>query len=262
MALIHEKIAEVMAASSAIPKDRKNQKQGYSFRGVDDVYLALHDIMAKANIFTVPEVIEDKSEERTTQAGGALIYRILRIRFHFIAEDGSEVCATVIGEGMDSGDKASNKAMSVAHKYALLQVFMIPTDDAKDPENDSHEDLAALQDPRDSRGQYSPPTDPGKPATKGDGISGQMQKGRIAFNNLMVEKDDAGSAIFSPADIKDMQADLSPGGRVLVNSQADLDYLRDIFTKWTRRKNDILLDRAHLNDEAEVGFSLSMGKAE
>lgn len=254
MALIHEKIAEVMTASAAIPKDRKNQSQGYSFRGVDDVYLALHDIMAKAGIFTAPEVLEDRSEDRTTKGGSALIYRILRIRFHFIASDGSEVCATVIGEGMDSGDKASNKAMSVAHKYALLQVFMIPTDEAKDPENDSHEDLAALQDPRDSKGQYSPPTDPGKPAVKGDGVSGQMLKGRVVFNNLMVEKDDAGSAIFSPADIKDMQADLSPGGRVLVSSEADLQYLRDIYTKWTQSKNDILLHRAGANDRAVEGL--------
>jgi ribosomal 50S subunit-associated protein YjgA (DUF615 family) len=40
---------------------------------------------------------------------------------------------------MDSGDKASNKAMAVGHKYALLQLFAIPTEEQKDPEYDSHD---------------------------------------------------------------------------------------------------------------------------
>ncbi len=42
---------------------------------------------------------------------------------------------------MDSGDKASNKALSIAMKYALLQVFCIPTEDAKDPDADSPKPL-------------------------------------------------------------------------------------------------------------------------
>jgi hypothetical protein len=138
---IHEKIVAIMRETESIPKDRKNTGQGYNFRGIDDVYLALHNLLAKHGVFTVPEVIEEHSEERVTKSGSPLIYRILKIKFHFMADDGSEVCATMIGEGMDSGDKAANKAMSVAHKYALLQVFAIPTDDAKDPENDNH-DLA------------------------------------------------------------------------------------------------------------------------
>jgi hypothetical protein len=40
---------------------------------------------------------------------------------------------------MDSGDKASNKAASAALKYALLQLFMIPTEEEKDTEFQSPE---------------------------------------------------------------------------------------------------------------------------
>ncbi len=40
---------------------------------------------------------------------------------------------------MDSGDKSANKAMSAAYKYALMQVFCIPTDEPKDTENETHE---------------------------------------------------------------------------------------------------------------------------
>ncbi|GAH44087.1 unnamed protein product, partial [marine sediment metagenome] len=71
--------------------------------------------------------------------GGVLIYRILTIKYTFFAEDGSFIETIVIGEAMDSGDKAGNKAMSAAHKYALLQILLIPTDDPKDSEVDSPE---------------------------------------------------------------------------------------------------------------------------
>jgi hypothetical protein len=137
--MIYRKMLEVMSEVSAISKDRKNASQGYNFRGIDDVYNMLHDIMAKIGVFCVPRVMSDYTEERTTAKGSVLIYRILKMEFDFIAIDGSKVTSCVIGEGMDSGDKASNKAMSVAQKYCLLQTFLIPTEDAKDPENQSHE---------------------------------------------------------------------------------------------------------------------------
>ncbi len=137
--LIYKKIADVMRDLEAIGKDRKNTVQNYAFRGIDDVYNALHPIMAKHGVFSVPTVLDDRTEERTTKSGSALIYRLLKIKFDFFAEDGSSFPAVVLGEGMDSGDKASNKAMAVGHKYALLQVFSIPTQELKDPENESPE---------------------------------------------------------------------------------------------------------------------------
>lgn len=140
---IYQSITNIMKEVGHIAKDRKASMGSgggsYNFRGVDDAYAALQLVMAKYGVFTVPEVLEERCEERTNSYGKALFYRILKIRFTFFAGDGSFVQATMIGEGMDSGDKASNKAMSVAHKYALLQVFLIPTVEAKDPENDSHE---------------------------------------------------------------------------------------------------------------------------
>ncbi len=135
--LIYKKIALCMKEIEAVSKDRKNDQQNYKFRGVDDVYNELHSILAKHGVFTVPEVLDERTEERQTAKGYNLIYRVLKIKYTFYAEDGSNVIAIVIGEGMDSGDKATNKAMSVAHKYSLLQVFCIPTKDDKDPEIDS-----------------------------------------------------------------------------------------------------------------------------
>jgi len=137
--MIYKKMASVMVAVSAISKARKNQTQNYNFRGIDDVYNELHDIMAENSIVCLPEILSERSEERTSKNGGCLIYRVIHMRFTFITEDGSSVSCSVIGEGMDNGDKATNKAMSVAQKYALIQTFLIPTEEAKDPENDSHD---------------------------------------------------------------------------------------------------------------------------
>jgi hypothetical protein len=73
-----------------------------------------------------------------------LIYSICTIKYTFYAEDGSSVSATVIGEGMDSGDKATNKAMSIAFKYACFQVFCIPTEEMKDPDADTPEESRSV----------------------------------------------------------------------------------------------------------------------
>ena len=40
---------------------------------------------------------------------------------------------------MDSGDKATNKAMSAAYKYAALQTFCIPTEGDNDADATTHE---------------------------------------------------------------------------------------------------------------------------
>lgn len=136
---IFKAMTKIMAEVDSIGKNQKNQAQKFNFRGIDDVYNAIHPLLAKHKVFTAPEVLAVERQERTTKSGSALMYRILTIKYHFIAEDGSEVTCTVIGEGMDSGDKGSNKAMSVGHKYAILQMFCIPTDDIAEPDKEVHE---------------------------------------------------------------------------------------------------------------------------
>jgi len=132
---IFEAMAEVMRDVDAIGKNQKNQQQGFKFRGIDDVYNAVHPIFAKHGVFTAPTVLAERVEERQTKSGGNLIYRILTIKYTFFASDGSSFETTVVGEGMDSGDKGANKAMAVAHKYALLQTLCIPTEDMIDPDS-------------------------------------------------------------------------------------------------------------------------------
>ena len=136
---IYEAISATMNDVGAIGKNTRNTQQGFMFRGIDAVMNALQPALIKNHIFVVPEVLEQTREERQSSKGGNLIYSICKIKYTFYAEDGTSVSAVVIGEGMDSGDKATNKAMSIAFKYACFQVFCIPTEEMKDPDAECHE---------------------------------------------------------------------------------------------------------------------------
>nr|DAJ59839.1 MAG TPA: ERF superfamily protein [Caudoviricetes sp.] len=136
---IYESITKIMEEVPSIGKNQRNKTQGFMYRGIDDVMNALQPLLAKNKVFIVPEILEQTREERISSKGGNLIYSICKIKYKFYAEDGSSVEAITIGEGMDSGDKATNKAMAIAMKYALFQVFCIPTDEMKDPDSETPE---------------------------------------------------------------------------------------------------------------------------
>lgn len=129
---IYSALCAIMRETESISKDRRNQQQGFNFRGIDDVYNSLHPTFAKNGVVILPEVLEHRIEQRTTAKGGTAYAHFSKIKFHFIADDGSEVVATTVGEAADSGDKGASKAASIALKYALFQIFLIPTQDDDD----------------------------------------------------------------------------------------------------------------------------------
>jgi len=137
--MIYEVVPAIMSEIPTIGKDRKNAAQNYQFRGIDDVYNTVNPIMAKHGVFMRAEVQDVKREERPSKSGGTMAFVQVKVRYFFVAKDGSSVFTDSLGEGMDSGDKATPKAMSIAQKYAILQMFCIPTLDAKDPEEDNPE---------------------------------------------------------------------------------------------------------------------------
>lgn len=132
---IYTAITAIMADVGFIAKAEKNVQQGFMFRGIDTVMNELHAIFAKHKVFILPEVVGCEEQWRVaTKTNTQIKHTKLTIRFHFVAEDGSEVTVTNVGEAMDSGDKSSNKAMSIALKYALMQMLLIPTKEDKDPD--------------------------------------------------------------------------------------------------------------------------------
>jgi len=142
MSKVYKAIAAVQAelATDGISKDHKNSQQGYNFRGIDDVYNALAPVLSKHGLCILPRILSREMIERQTKTGNALFYVTVDAEFDFVcAEDGSKHTVKTYGEAMDSADKATNKAMSAAYKYAAFQSFCIPTEGDNDADKTTHE---------------------------------------------------------------------------------------------------------------------------
>lgn len=166
---VYEAIARITAAlaSEGIAKDKRNTQQGYSFRGIDDVYNALARHLAANKLCILPRVKEREMSERESKSGGVLFAVFMAVEFDLVsAEDGSRHTVLTYGEAMDSGDKATNKAMSAAYKYMAMQVFCIPTEGDNDADATTHEVVAARQ----SLSVHKLPGD----STKWDGYGGRV----------------------------------------------------------------------------------------
>ena len=140
---VYKAIAAVQAelAREGISKARKNEQQGYKFRGIDDVHNALSPILAKNALCILPRCKSREVVERVNKNGTALFYVTVEVEFDFVcADDGSKhTVGPMYGEAMDSGDKATNKAMSAAYKYMAFQAFAIPTEGDNDADATTHE---------------------------------------------------------------------------------------------------------------------------
>ena len=125
-------IPKIMGELKPIKKNKRNEQQNYKFRGIDDMYGAVHPAFIKHGVFCVPQVF--KSETFTIdRSDGKVAFRVLlTIAHRFYADDGSFVEVVTMGEGIDRSDKASNKAMSAAMKYAFIELLSIPTEDIAD----------------------------------------------------------------------------------------------------------------------------------
>jgi len=148
---VYKAINAVQTALSktGIAKDRTNtQGSGYKFRGIDDVYNAIAPLLAEHGLCILPRMITRTCDEKQSQAGKALFYVTVEAEFDVVfAEDGSSHTIRTFGEAMDSGDKATNKAMSAAYKYAAFQMFAIPTEGDNDADGHTHEVVRVVSMP-------------------------------------------------------------------------------------------------------------------
>lgn len=166
MSEVYKAIAAIQGelAKTGIAKEGNNQQQGYKFRGIDQVYGALSPLLAKHGLCVLPRIIEREMHERVTikewngqKRESVLFYVTVTAEFDFVATaDGSTHTVRTYGEAMDSGDKATNKAMSSAYKYAAFMAFAIPTEGDNDADATTHE-----VEPQRGRGE--PKEEPRKP---------------------------------------------------------------------------------------------------
>lgn len=146
---IHKKLVEVMRQVSHVAKSSRNEAQGWAFRGVDEVLNAVGPALRAHGVLCVPTVLEaaygsvEVGKNRTPMREATL-----RVQYRFYGPAGDFVDAVVPAEAMDSGDKATAKAMSVALRTCLLQTLALPTNEP-DPDQAIYERAAAPPPPSD-----------------------------------------------------------------------------------------------------------------
>lgn len=135
---IYQAMANIMLEVGAIGKNQTNSHQRYQFRGIDDMYNHLQLVMSKNGVSSIPTNIIDLTREQVKTSGGKPTNSVSAvIEYTFYASDGSSIKCQSICEALDNSDKASSKAMSMAHKYALIQAFCIPVEDIAEADRDS-----------------------------------------------------------------------------------------------------------------------------
>jgi hypothetical protein len=140
----------VMEYVGAVHKSERNTHQSFNFRGIDNVVNAVSPALRKHGVVVVPCV--NSSEAETLEIGQnrtRMGYVRVNVTYTFYALDGTNIATTVVAESMDSGDKATAKAMSVAFRTALLQTLCLPTDDL-DPDADTYVRSAGVEAPKRS----------------------------------------------------------------------------------------------------------------
>lgn len=124
---------------------RSSQGLRFSYRSIEDVLAALNPLLYQHHLITYPERIDQEPEQSVSTRGGG-VQRLVRttITYRFVStEDGSSFTAQALGEGLDSSDKASGKAMSYAFKSAMFQTFCIPVIGMPDPDAEQGTEIAA-----------------------------------------------------------------------------------------------------------------------
>lgn len=135
---IFQQIPKVMGDLAPVGKRGVNEGQGgYKFRKIDDVYDSLHPALAKHGVFIVPKIIEHKEERFQTSKGSNQIRVTLKVEYRVFADDGSFLTTEIMGEGIDSSDKAIPKAMTAAFKYFLFEIFCIAVEGETDADRET-----------------------------------------------------------------------------------------------------------------------------
>jgi hypothetical protein len=136
---IAQALNEVMKQVGAVKKNDRNASQGFNFRGIDAVVNAVSPALQKYGVIVVPSVEDYEYASVEIGKNRTVMGHVkVKVTYTFIGAAGDAIKATVVGEAMDSGDKATAKAMSVAFRTALLQTLSLPTDEA-DPDSQSYE---------------------------------------------------------------------------------------------------------------------------
>lgn len=151
-------VNEIMKSVGYVKKQRASGLN-YTFAGETALIEALRPEMVENGIFCYVRDYHVISEEPYTTAKGTEMQNV-RIKANIVfnhAPSGTEIVVCALGEGADTSDKATNKAMTGAYKYALRQTFCIETGD--DPDKERVERAARQQPRRQAKQEPQPEAD-------------------------------------------------------------------------------------------------------
>jgi len=141
-------LSAAMGEVETIKKDGKNTMQGYAFTSEAAIANTLRPIMSKHGLSLVPTNIRVVNAD-TVQTKNATMQRVaVEATYTLMHKGGQSFTVTVPGEGMDSLDKAIPKALTMAYKYAMIQVFCVGRGD--DPDDGKGYEGHPRYDARDS----------------------------------------------------------------------------------------------------------------
>jgi len=137
---VYQRVLAILDELPAIGKDQRNEQQKFMYRGHDDVMAALNPLLGKHGVFMVPRVIDRVATDTRTTGKGSTMYEVnLHVEYTFTGRGGDSFVASAWGEGTDMGDKATNKAMTMAFKNVIAQVFALTTHELSDADATSPE---------------------------------------------------------------------------------------------------------------------------
>ena len=151
------KIAKAANDMGAIAKDGKNKNQDFQFISESAIKAAVRKVSAKYGFTIFPKQIKNITRyERTTSRGGTLyFYDVMQ---EFVVTDGKEeMIGDMMGTGSDTGDKAFNKAVTVALKNFEKQLFNVSDKSENDPDSETPPETTGTRgnNQQSYQGQYN-----------------------------------------------------------------------------------------------------------
>lgn len=151
------KIAKAANDMGAIAKDGKNKSQDFQFISESAIKAAVRKVSAKYGFTIFPKQIKNITRyERATSRGGTLyFYDVLQ---EFVVTDGKEeMIGDMMGTGSDTGDKAFNKAVTVALKNFEKQLFNVSDKSENDPDSETPPETTGTRgnNQQSYQGQYN-----------------------------------------------------------------------------------------------------------
>jgi hypothetical protein len=105
----------------------------FNFRGVDTVVNTFGPVTLKHGVNVLPTRVDAEYRDTTTSKGNKMRECTVRVSWLIVGPKGDTLALQTQGEALDSADKGTAKAQSVALRVLLLTGGLTPTHD-KDPD--------------------------------------------------------------------------------------------------------------------------------